>query len=77
MATTQNIQVLQDGHLGVEPSLNAVLGARLLVPVELAGGNGLATDALAEADIVQLVNSYSRCVSRQDFTIKILLPTFP
>lgn len=57
MATTQDIQVLQDGHLGVEPSLDTVLGARLLVPVELAGGNGLASNALAEAYIVQLVNS--------------------
>lgn len=49
--------MLQDRHLGVEPPLNAVLGASLLVPVEGAGGHGLATDALAEADIVQLMDS--------------------
>lgn len=57
VATAQNLQMLQDRHLGVEPPLNAVLGASLLVPVEGAGGDGLATDALAEADIVQLMDS--------------------
>lgn len=57
MATAQDVEVLQDGHLGVEPPLDAVLSASLLVPVEGAGCDGLATDALAEADIVQLVNS--------------------
>lgn len=56
MSTAQNIEVLQDGHLSVEPPLNAVLSARLLVPVEGAGCDGLAADALAEADIVQLVD---------------------
>lgn len=56
VATAQNIQMRQDGQLGVEPPLNAVLGASLLVPVEGAGGDGLATDALAEADIIQLMD---------------------
>jgi hypothetical protein len=57
VSTAQDIQVLQDGHLGVEPPLNAVLGACLLGPVEGAGGDGLAADALGEADIVQGVDS--------------------
>lgn len=57
MATAQDIQVLQDRHLSVKPTLNAVLSASFLVPVEGAGCDGLATDALAEADIVQLVDS--------------------
>ena len=48
--------MLQDGHLSVKPALNAVLGACLLSAVEGAGGDGLATDALGEADIIQGVN---------------------
>lgn len=59
MTTTQDIQVLQDRHLSVKPPLDTVLRASLLVSVEGAGCDGLATDALAEADIVQLVNSWS------------------
>jgi len=57
VATTQDIQVLQDGHLGVEPPLNAVLGTCLLSSVEGAGGNGLAADALGEAHVVQGMDS--------------------
>lgn len=57
MAAAQDIQVLQDRHLGVEPPLNAVLGACLLGSVESAGGDGLAADALGEANVVQLVDS--------------------
>lgn len=56
MAAAQDIQVLQDGHLGVEPPLNAVLGACLLGAVEGTGGDGLAADALGEADVVQGVD---------------------
>lgn len=57
VAAAQNIQVFQNRHLGVKPPLNAVLGASLLVPVESARCDRLATDAFAEADIVQLVDS--------------------
>lgn len=63
MSPTQNIQVLQDGHLSVEPPLNAVLGACLLVPIEGTGGDRFAADALLEADVVQLVDSYRRVLA--------------
>lgn len=56
MATAEDVQVLQDGHLGVKPTLNAVLGACLLSAVEGTGGDGLATDALGETDVIQGVN---------------------
>ena len=49
------VQVIDNGKIGIQPPLNTILCARLLIPVEFAGRNR-GRDAFLEADFREVMN---------------------